>query len=65
MKYTLRIILNGCRETMLRYFFEGTELAAERRLSELWNQHAAHDGNDRFRATLADYRSRRILQTIN
>ncbi|MEY9235373.1 hypothetical protein ABIF78_007696 [Bradyrhizobium japonicum] len=65
MKYTLRISRKGCRETIVREVFDGSELAAERRLSELWNQHAAHDGNDRFRATLADHRSRRILQTIN
>jgi hypothetical protein len=65
MKYTLKVSRKHCRETIIREVFEGSELAAEQRLGELWNQYAAHDGNDRFRGTMADYSSRRVLSSIN
>jgi hypothetical protein len=65
MRYTLKISRKNCRETIVREIFDGSRLQAEKRLSELWNRHAAHDGNNRFRATLADYRSRRVLHSIN
>ena len=65
MKYTLKISRKNCRETIVREVFENAELDAEKRLAALWNKHAAHDGNDYFRATLADYSTRRVLQSIN
>ena len=65
MKYLLRINRKNCRETIVREVFHGTSLDAEKRLGELWNQYAAHDGNDRFRATMTDYPSRRVVHSIN
>lgn len=65
MIYVLTIYRKGCRETIIRETFEGSNLAAEKRLGDLWNKYAAYDGNDRFRATMADYRTRRVLHSIN
>ena len=64
MRYVIKIARKNCRETILREDFTGTALDAERRLADLWNKHAAHDGNNRFRATLTDWRTRRILHAI-
>jgi len=64
-KFTLTIYRKNCREIIIREIFEGESLAAERRLSDLWNRHAAFDGNNRFRATMAEYSMRRVLQSIN
>jgi hypothetical protein len=64
-KFLIRIIRKGCRETLLREVFHGTELEAEQRLGELWNKHCAHDGNDRFRAIMTDYPDRNVRHTIN
>jgi uncharacterized protein YjiS (DUF1127 family) len=63
-KYTLTIRRKNCREIIIREIFEGTKLGAERRLADLWNANAAFDGQRRFRATLADYSTRRISDTI-
>jgi hypothetical protein len=65
MIYVLRIVRKNCRETIVREVFIGSSLDAERRLGDLWNKHAAHDGNDRFRATMADYKTCRVLHSIN
>jgi hypothetical protein len=63
-KYTLTVRRKHCREIIIREIFEGTKLGAERRLADLWNEHAAFDGQRRFRATLADYSTRRISDVI-
>jgi hypothetical protein len=64
-RYILKIARKNCRETIVREIFEGNVLDAERRLAELWNQHAAHDGNDRYRATMTEFNTRRLLHSIN
>ena len=65
MRYVLKIIRKNCRETIVSEQFCGTALDAERRLAELWNEYAAHDGDNRFRATMAERRTRYVLHTIN
>ena len=63
-KYRLKVSRRNCRETIVSEVFEGTKLGAERRLADLWNEHAAFDGQRRFRATLADYSTGRISDVI-
>jgi len=65
MIYILTIYRKNCREIIIRESFFGEKLDAEKRLADLWNEHAAHDGNDRFRATLVNRRTRRVLHSIN
>lgn len=63
--YSLKLV-ERCepRETLAEEDFSGTRLAADRRLSDFWNENTPTDGS-RFRATLHHKGKKAVLATIS